>query len=128
MRRYPVSYSAASILRTACRGCGTAAVPDADALGASGGGARLFVSDPAQAAIITIYLLGTTAVALVVHDLGTIISVVGAVACTGLVLVAPAACYRSLVPFGPPATRAAAGAMVVTGLVLTPVLVALQLV
>ena len=58
----------------------------------------VFVTDRTHAAIIGFYLLLTTTTALLVHDLGIVIALAGAVSATIAVFIAPGACYWCLHP------------------------------
>ena len=71
------------------------------------------------------YLFGTTLVALIVDDLGVVISLAGAVSATTVVFIAPGACYASLFRNKPErrTKRRLASALCATGLLLLPLLV-----
>ena len=84
-----------------------------------------FVTDHSQRVTIGVYLLLTTIAALVVTDLGIVISLAGAVSATIIVFIAPGACYWALA--GPSGKRLLAGILGVSGCVLLPMLVFLVL-
>jgi len=84
----------------------------------------VFVTDRTHAAIIGFYLLLTTTTALLVHDLGIVIALAGAVSATIAVFIAPGACYWCLHPDeGLSRTRLLAGLLFVSGCILLPLLV-----
>ena len=84
----------------------------------------VFVTDRTHAAIIGFYLLLTTTTALLVHDLGIVIALAGAVSATIAVFIAPGACYWCLHPDeGLSRTRLLAGLLFVSGCILMPLLV-----
>jgi len=76
--------------------------------------------------LVALYLVGTTAVALLVRDLGVVVSLGGAVSAVIIIFFFPAAAYLSLLgPAGAEADptrlkRAGAGLMIGLGVVLAP--------
>ena len=89
-----------------------------------------FVNERSPVTIILVYLTVTTGIALLVTDLGIVVSLAGAVAATMAVFVAPGACYWSLhresrSPRSP--KMVAAAVLACTGLALMPCLVLLVL-
>ena len=81
-----------------------------------------------QAWIISAYLLVTTSAALVVTDLGIVVSLAGAVAATTVIFIAPGACYLSLHPIPRwSRRRILAVALFASGCLLLPLLVTLVL-
>ena len=78
--------------------------------------------------MIGLYLVGTTAVALCVSDLGLVIALAGAVSATIAVFIAPGACFVALHRAqGRGRKRVLAATLGVTGVVLLPLLVFLVL-
>ena len=87
-----------------------------------------FVSEPSSRVSISIYLLGTTLVALFVTDLGIVVSLAGALAATMVIFIAPGACFWSLHRTEPMTVkRLFAGVLCAVGTVLLPILVLLVL-
>ena len=125
---YPVSGSVKSLMKLcgAARRSSVAAAPSSSAAATAppkGGAFVRLIS--LQGAIIALYLFGTTLVALIVDDLGVVISLAGAVSATTVVFIAPGACYASLFRNKPErrTKRRLASALCATGLLLLPLLV-----
>ena len=125
---YPVSGSVKSLMKLcgAARRSSVAAAPSSSAAATAppkGGAFVRLIS--LQGAIIALYLCGTTLVALIVDDLGVVISLAGAVSATTVVFIAPGACYASLFRNKPErrTKRRLASALCATGLLLLPLLV-----
>ena len=75
--------------------------------------------------IRVLYLCGTTVTALLVTDLGIVVSLAGAASATAVIFIAPGACYCTLHPQG--RLWNAAAALWVLGGILMPLLVVLVL-
>eukprot|EP00322_Chrysochromulina_rotalis_P001271 CAMPEP_0115829710 /NCGR_PEP_ID=MMETSP0287-20121206/1241_1 /TAXON_ID=412157 /ORGANISM="Chrysochromulina rotalis, Strain UIO044" /LENGTH=523 /DNA_ID=CAMNT_0003282989 /DNA_START=73 /DNA_END=1644 /DNA_ORIENTATION=- len=85
----------------------------------------LFVSEREQVIIRAVYLTGTTLTALLVTDLGIVVSLAGAASATAVIFIAPGTCYCTLLPQG--SLQRGAAALAALGCVLMPVLVVLVL-
>ena len=87
---------------------------------------RAFVSERGQLGVTALWVVGTTLVALLVSDLGSVLGLVGASAGMLTAFIVPAGCYVRLAPHWN-GTRCAAVVLLVASIALTPLVVAVEL-
>ena len=125
---YPVPYCLNSLLRTlGMDRCGMRCPTVHAKIHHSRG---IWATEPMHCALVTVFLLATTSVALLVSDLGLVVSLIGALSATVNLFVMGPVCYLRLVPAYSCCDKGKhvlAVMMVGTGCVLAPCLVALQL-
>lgn len=103
------------------------AAPEESSTKALGGASApsVFFTEREQVVTRALFLVVTTATALLVTDLGIVVSLAGAASATTVILIAPGACYYALHPHG--RLRRGAAALCVLGCILLPCLVLLVL-